>query len=120
MNLVNTTLGAGMMALPFAFARLGLGVGAIALFLCGWLTAFSLVGLVKASVRSQRLASYADLVKHSFGQRGSSLLQFAIVANNAGSLVIYLVRRGRGRIFIVKFSFFLHYVSNLHFITDAI
>lgn len=51
-------------AMPIPFrSKLGLVFGTGALVLCGMITTFSLVGLVKSSVRANRLGSYSELIR---------------------------------------------------------
>lgn len=86
----NCHAGAGIMALPRAFATLGLALGGVLLILVFGLSLFSLSALVKAA-RSAGCWTYAELAHVGFGIAGSSALQGAIVVNNSGSMIIYLI-----------------------------
>lgn len=85
--------GAGIMALPRAFATLGLLVGGGLLALVFAVSLFSLQALVWAA-RATRCWTYAELAATEFGPAGSAALRAAIVVNNAGSMVIYLIIMG--------------------------
>eukprot|EP00887_Chlorella_sp_A99_P003916 scaffold11.g3916.t1 len=79
-NLATTIIGAGIMALPHAFATMGLLLG----------SAMLLLGLVHVSQVTKKW-TYVDLTRAEFGQAGVTALQLAIILNNAGSMVVYLV-----------------------------
>lgn len=89
-NLATTIIGAGIMALPHAFATMGLLLGSAMLLLVYGLSKFSLQGLVHVSQVTKKW-TYVDLTRAEFGQAGVTALQLAIILNNAGSMVVYLV-----------------------------
>jgi amino acid permease len=88
--LASTIIGAGIMALPRAFATLGLVVGGALLALVFALSLFSLSALVTVA-RDTRQWTYAALARSQFGALGAGLLQLAIVVNNSGTMIIYLI-----------------------------
>ncbi|KAK9815771.1 hypothetical protein WJX72_009225 [[Myrmecia] bisecta] len=92
-NLANTTIGAGIMALPRAFATLGIMLGTVMLVITYALSYFSLATIVRASEQFKE-QTYADLVRSQFGRAGSLLLQLSIIINNAGIMIIYLIILG--------------------------
>lgn len=81
------------MALPKAFATLGLVVGGCMLVLVYCLSSFSLQELVHVS-QATRKWTYVELAKAEFGRAGVRALQVAIILNNAGSMVGGWVGRG--------------------------
>lgn len=89
-TLAATIIGAGIMALPRAFATLGLLLGSLLLAFIFFLAIFSLAALIK-SARSAGCWTYADLAKSQFGRAGAASLQAAILLNNSGSMIIYLI-----------------------------
>uniref|UniRef100_A0A1D2A8A4 Amino acid transporter transmembrane domain-containing protein n=2 Tax=Auxenochlorella protothecoides TaxID=3075 RepID=A0A1D2A8A4_AUXPR len=89
-NLATTIMGAGIMALPRAFATLGLGLGFGLLMAVFALSFFSLDALVRCAAIARR-GTYAELVHAEFGMLGSRLLEGSIVLNNAGTMIIYLI-----------------------------
>lgn len=89
-NLATTIIGAGIMALPRAFATLGLVLGATMLGLIFILSFFSLGSLVRVSQLTQRW-TYHEVVEAEYGKPGLMALKVAIIINNAGSMIVYLI-----------------------------
>ena len=89
-TLAATIVGAGIMALPRAFAVLGLGVGSIIFAMVFFLSEFSLSALVHAA-NATGCFSYSGLVEKQFGNVGSKALQISILLNNSGAMIIYLI-----------------------------
>jgi amino acid permease len=85
--------GAGIMALPRAFATLGLVLGGGLLALVFAISLFSLRALITAA-QATRCWTYSELAAQQFGSAGSAALRFAIVINNAGSMIVYLIIMG--------------------------
>ena len=81
------------MALPRAFATLGLLVGGVLLSIVFALSFFSLSALVHAA-KTLKCWTYAELASTEFGKAGSIALQTSIVINNSGSMIIYLIIMG--------------------------
>ena len=75
------------MALPRAFATLGLLVGGGLLTVVFGLSFFSLTALVQAA-KTMKCWTYAELARVEFGKAGSTALQAAIVVNNSGSMIM--------------------------------
>ena len=88
--LFQTTTGAGIMALPRAFATLGLLVGMSLLAIVFGLAFFSLFSLIQAA-KSSKCWTYDQLAHHLLGDFGSRALSTAIIVNNSGSMIIYLI-----------------------------
>lgn len=89
-NLATTIIGAGIMALPRAFATMGLLLG-FGLLMCMFaLSFFSLAALVRCAALA-RVSTYAELVQGQFGEAGSRVLEGSIVLNNAGTMIVYLI-----------------------------
>jgi len=88
--LAATIIGAGIMALPRAFATLGLVLGGSLLAVVFGLSLFSLSALIRAA-RSAGRWTYADLAESQFGTAGATALTIAILLNNSGSMIIYLI-----------------------------
>ena len=90
LNLSKVILGASMMAVPKAFAILGVLLGSLLLFLCALLTAFTVDGLVEASERL-KVTSYSAVVRHTCGRAFQYIVQLGIALTCFGNMVIYLV-----------------------------
>ncbi|KAI7843114.1 hypothetical protein COHA_003285 [Chlorella ohadii] len=89
-NLATTIIGAGIMALPRAFATLGIVLGAGSLAFIFVLSMFSLKALVKVSQLTHHW-TYHDVVAAEYGKAGLLSLKIAIIINNAGSMIVYLI-----------------------------
>ncbi|KAK9817231.1 hypothetical protein WJX72_011431 [[Myrmecia] bisecta] len=89
-NLANTIIGAGMLALPKAYATLGVVAGTLTLLAICYMTYASLIVLIKAAEDSGR-CSYAAIVGAKLGTACSAALRLAIILNCAGVIVIYMV-----------------------------
>eukprot|EP00898_Chlorokybus_atmophyticus_P005680 jgi/Chlat1/6112/Chrsp402S05655 len=89
-NLSNTVIGAGIMALPATLKILGLLGGLAAILLVALLTLASIRIIVRCSAMHGRY-TYQDLVSETLGWRGRIALQVAIMMNNFGLLVVFLM-----------------------------
>jgi hypothetical protein len=89
-TLAVTMLGAGIMALPRAFAILGIVLGVNLNIAVYALSFFSLGALVRCSNLTGKW-TYASLAASQFGAAGSTLLQWSIILNNAGAMTVYLI-----------------------------
>lgn len=91
-NLVNATVGAGIMGLPYAVSRAGfaLGIGASI-----WVAVLSQLGLYMLVLAGKRSGIYkfAVLVEHVMGRFGYHLVNFMIVVQAGGSCVSYFIRK---------------------------
>lgn len=89
-NLVVTAVGAGMLAMPKAFATVGIMLGIVEAGIAATLTILSAYIIVSlASNAGSR--SYEDLVRSSFGNRGARVLSTSIVLHVFGVMVVYLM-----------------------------
>lgn len=89
-NLATTIIGAGIMALPKAFATLGILLGMLMLAVVFVLSLFSLNALVRVSQLTHHW-TYHDVVSAEYGAPGLLALKLAIIVNNAGSMIVYLI-----------------------------
>jgi hypothetical protein len=89
-NLSKVILGASMMAIPKAFAILGVILGSVLLTFCALLTAFTVDGLMDVSERL-KIKTYSELVRQTCGRPAQYLLQVGIALTCFGNMVIYLV-----------------------------
>lgn len=95
-NMTNTVIGAGVLALPFAFRVSGFLLGNAFLTLICILGATSVYFIVQADQRMGRRfgdipQSYNTLAMEALGKRGAWLSDAAMVALSFGSLTSYLV-----------------------------
>ena len=87
--MANTTLGCGVMALPYVFKNLGIAMGVLFLFLGMWVTGSSMGDLIW-SANFMNLPRYPDLVTEVLGRRHRQLFNVAMIVNNLGVLAVYL------------------------------
>lgn len=89
-NLSTTIVGAGIMALPATMKVLGLVLGVAMIIFMAFLTEASIDLLLRFS-RAGKCASYGGLMGDAFGKYGRILLQVAVLVNNIGVLIVYMI-----------------------------
>mmetsp|Transcript_35361 Transcript_35361/g.31832 ORF Transcript_35361/g.31832 Transcript_35361/m.31832 type:complete len:503 (-) Transcript_35361:242-1750(-) len=90
MNISNTIMGAGILALPVVVAQFGIVLGlGIIIFSCT-LTYFSCCLLLK-SKNLCRHSKFITISQHCFGPAGLWVVKMIIIINNIGLSVIYLI-----------------------------
>ncbi|PUZ77445.1 hypothetical protein GQ55_1G371800 [Panicum hallii var. hallii] len=89
-NLSTTIVGAGIMALPATMKVLGLAPGLVLIVLAAVLTDASIELLVRYS-RAAGAKSYGRAMGDAFGSFGRGFLQFCVVVNNLGVMVVYMI-----------------------------
>ncbi|KAL6136685.1 hypothetical protein ACLB2K_061980 [Fragaria x ananassa] len=89
-NLSTTIVGAGIMALPATMKVLGLGLGITMIMLMAFLTEASIELILRFS-RAGKSSSYGGLMGDAFGKYGKILLQVAVLVNNLGVLIVYMI-----------------------------
>ncbi|ORY94407.1 transmembrane amino acid transporter protein-domain-containing protein [Syncephalastrum racemosum] len=92
-NLVNATVGAGIMGLPYAVSRAGFAVGIAASIWVALLSQLGLYMLIVAGKRA-RIYKFAMLVEHVMGRFGYHFLNFMILIQAGGSCVSYFILLG--------------------------
>lgn len=92
-NLVNATVGAGIIGLPFAIARAGFFTGIAASMIVAVLAQ---IGLYMLVVAGQRVGIYkfAQLVEHLLGRPGYHFLNFMVCVQAGGGSVSYFILLG--------------------------
>lgn len=89
-NLSTTIVGAGIMALPATMKVLGLPLGIVCIIIMGILSENSIQIMLRYS-RPCHARSYGGLMGDAFGALGRALVQFCIIVNNFGILIVYLI-----------------------------
>jgi amino acid permease len=92
-NLCSATLGAGVLALPYAFLSAGLVVGFILLLLSALATSLSIQILVKACAHYQ-IGTYEALVEHTCGKNLRTVTEVSIILFSGGCAVAYVIAVG--------------------------
>ncbi|KAI7860543.1 transmembrane amino acid transporter protein-domain-containing protein [Circinella umbellata] len=92
-NLVNATVGAGIMGLPFAVSHAGFVTGIIASV---WVACLSQLGLYMLILAGNRtgIYKYAVLVEHVMGRFGYHFLNFMIIIQAGGGCISYFILLG--------------------------
>lgn len=87
-NVAVTAVGAGMLALPKAFALVGLGLGVVLFLAVAGLTYFSSSIIIRLAWEG-RQRTYGALVKAHLGDSGARVLQSAIILHVLGVMIVY-------------------------------
>jgi len=91
--MLNNTIGAGLLALPYTFKRSSLIIGAIAMLLTGLLN-YSAMVLISRSCELSGATSYTELATLSLGKRASALIAAVLSIYTLGSCASYVVLLG--------------------------
>ncbi|GLT62003.1 hypothetical protein SLA2020_346720 [Shorea laevis] len=89
-NLSTTIIGAGIMALPATMKVMGLVGGIFMIIFMAFLTEASIEFLLRFS-RAGKTTSYGGLMGDAFGKYGRVALQVAVLVNNIGVLIVYMI-----------------------------
>eukprot|EP00538_Stauroneis_constricta_P011295 CAMPEP_0119570972 /NCGR_PEP_ID=MMETSP1352-20130426/43886_1 /TAXON_ID=265584 /ORGANISM="Stauroneis constricta, Strain CCMP1120" /LENGTH=624 /DNA_ID=CAMNT_0007620649 /DNA_START=41 /DNA_END=1915 /DNA_ORIENTATION=+ len=92
-NLCSATLGAGILALPFAFYQAGLVCGMLLLLVSGWATCASIQLLVHAC-HLHSIATYEQVVEHVLGRSARKVVEWSILIFCIGCAVAYIIAVG--------------------------
>jgi amino acid permease len=92
-NLCSATLGAGVLALPYAFYQAGLVMGLLLLFLSAIATLYS-IHLMALACHRYRMYTYETLVQVLFGTKCRQVVQVCIFCFCIGCAVAYLIAVG--------------------------
>ncbi|KAJ1965439.1 hypothetical protein GGI12_000776 [Dipsacomyces acuminosporus] len=89
-NVVNTIIGSGILALPYALKEAGFYFGVFTLVFIAFLCNFSLNTLIYSG-RRVGLYKYESVSEAALGRKGHYLLSFALTINSIGSCISYLI-----------------------------
>eukprot|EP00056_Hartaetosiga_gracilis_P004389 m.74606 g.74606 ORF g.74606 m.74606 type:complete len:240 (+) comp11813_c0_seq2:110-829(+) len=89
-NLANTIIGAGVLALPFAFKNTGIVFGPLLLIGIYSLVVYSCYSLVQCAKLSKGY-SYSDVAYQAFGNAGVRVSQVCLIVSTFGAGISYLV-----------------------------
>jgi len=90
MNIANTIMGAGILALPKLIHRFGMLFGSIIIGISCMLTYFSCIMLLKAKNLSKH-SKYITIADYCLGSAGLWAVKAIIIINNMGLSVAYLI-----------------------------
>lgn len=91
--MLNNTIGAGLLALPYTFKRSSLIIGAIAMLITCLLN-YSAMILIARSCELCGATSYTDLATAALGKRASTLIAAVLSIYTLGSCASYVVLLG--------------------------
>lgn len=89
-NLMNYALGAGILALPFAFVNAGLIMGIFLVSLVASATVFSMFLLLGAS-RVAKAYGFEQLARSSYGDNFAQFVKITIIVDSFGALSAYMI-----------------------------
>ncbi|GAB4819195.1 hypothetical protein N2152v2_006241 [Parachlorella kessleri] len=89
-NLAVTAVGAGMLALPKAFASVGILLGVGLFIAVCFLTYFSSSIIIRWA-HSLRKETYGEVIRARFGCTGARILQGSIIVHVAGVMIVYCI-----------------------------
>lgn len=92
-NLCSATLGAGILALPFAVYESGLVFGLLLLLASAWGTATS-IDLIVQACHHYKLGSYESVVEKTLGSRWRQIVEISILIFCGGTAVAYVIAVG--------------------------
>mmetsp|Transcript_41671 Transcript_41671/g.99939 ORF Transcript_41671/g.99939 Transcript_41671/m.99939 type:complete len:664 (-) Transcript_41671:33-2024(-) len=92
-NLCSATLGAGILALPFALYQAGLVCGGILLLVSAWATSTSIHLLVQACDK-HRLPTYEKIVEKVLGRTARTVVEWSVLIFCCGTAVGYVIAVG--------------------------
>ena len=93
-NLTNTSIGAGILAMPYFYESSGLLLGTVLLICIAVMSAFSLHLLVLCFRKDAVAGSYIGAAYSAFGQRGSTAVQISMLLLTFGAITTYFIIMG--------------------------
>lgn len=87
---MNYALGAGILALPYAFRQAGFAIGTAMVFTVACATVFSMLLLLGASKASQTYG-FEQLARMAYGDRFAQFVKVTIIVDSFGALSAYMI-----------------------------
>jgi amino acid permease len=82
------TFGSGILALPYSFTKIGIGLGLVLYFLAAYSVYWTLNLLTKTAYKHNVL-DYSKLINIYYGSRGVMLYEIMNLLSNLGAIVVY-------------------------------
>lgn len=92
-NILNTIIGSGIVALPYALHNAGFGFGLLMLCVIALLSQFALYALVSVGKRTGCM-HYSSVTEAALGPLGYHLLNWSMVIDMVGTVILYLMLVG--------------------------
>ena len=106
-TLTGTIIGAGILGLPYVFAKSGFLIGLFWLLFLGGIIIYSFLCLGEVALRTKKTHQLPGYAKRYLGRYGEILMFFAVVFGIYSALLAYLI--GEGQSFSVLFTGFESY-----------
>jgi sodium-coupled neutral amino acid transporter 11 len=90
LNIVNATVGAGVIGLPFALALAGFAPGLVLSIIVGIMTTGAIYSMIVCGLKVG-VYSFAGLAEYTMGQFGFYTLNFMLFIQSAGSCISYFI-----------------------------
>lgn len=90
LNIVNATVGAGVIGLPFALALAGFVPGLVLSIIVGIMTTGAIYSMIVCGLKVG-VYSFAGLAEYTMGQFGFYTLNFMLFIQSAGSCISYFI-----------------------------
>lgn len=97
LNIVNATVGSGIIGLPFALLLAGFSTGIAVSVFVSILTFFAVYSLILTGQKSQ-IFSFSALAEVAMGRFGFHMLNLMLFIQSAGSVISYFIRKHKGEI----------------------
>jgi hypothetical protein len=82
------TFGSGILALPYSFAQLGIGLG-LALYLLASYCVYLTMGLLTKTAYRHNILSYSKLINLFYGYQGVLVYEIMNLLSNIGTMIVY-------------------------------
>lgn len=95
LNIVNATVGSGIIGLPFALMIAGFSTGIIISMFVSILTFFAVYSLILTGQKSQ-IFNFSAIAEVAMGRFGFHMLNLMLFIQSAGSVISYFIRKVDG------------------------
>jgi sodium-coupled neutral amino acid transporter 10 len=90
LNLGNSVIGVGILAMPYCIQKCGLVLGLCLLAVSATFTVWSLKMLVRSAQLTHK-SSYEQLAYHTFGRHGKRVIELSIIGLTMGCLISFFI-----------------------------
>jgi amino acid permease len=82
------TFGSGILALPYSFTKIGIGLGLVLYFLAAYSVYWTL-GLLTKTAYKHGILDYSKLINLYYGSKGVMIYEIMNLISNLGAIVVY-------------------------------
>lgn len=94
--IVSGTIGAGMLGIPYAIAKVGMGVGVLYILGIGFLMMGLNILIGEVAVRAKAELQLSGLAEKYLGRGGKTVMTILVYTMMFGALTIYIIGEGQG------------------------